>query len=301
MTSAGSNGSPPGPESPTVFHVAHCKAGSQWLHRILLEAVPESIVPPEIDNAQVLGRPVQPGRVCPTSDVTHEELLSVAPPNSHWFVVIRDLRDTLVSAHYSLKFSHPVIDPEVADVRDGLGQLTSERGLLAVMDPWPDMCARIQDSWLQAREPMIRYEHLLENDLAILEPVLLDRCALPVAPEASRGDPLPSFDRSGRLPRRLARISLTASLRGMGGCRQFWRLRRSSRVSVTRACEGCERACAPVAFDGSRRQAGPTRVGVRSGWSGMCACLGWVRAAPTAPPLRGGAARRTPRSRAPAA
>jgi lipopolysaccharide transport system ATP-binding protein len=156
------------------------------LHRILLEAVPESIVPPEIDNAQVLGRPVQPGRVYPTSYVTHEELLSVAPPNSRWFVVIRDLRDTLVSAYYSLKFSHPVIDPEVADWRDGLGQLTSERGLLAVMDLWLDLCARIQDSWLRAREPMIRYEDLLEDDLAILEPVLLDRCALPVAPERLR-------------------------------------------------------------------------------------------------------------------
>jgi lipopolysaccharide transport system ATP-binding protein len=48
------------------------------------------------------------------------------------------------------------------------------------MDNWLPGCAAVQTSWLDADEPVVRYEDLLENDLSILEPLLLDHCGLPI-------------------------------------------------------------------------------------------------------------------------
>ena len=45
---------------------------------------------------------------------------------------------------------------------------------------------RIQQSWLEAGERLIRYEDLLKHDVEILEPVLLGECGLPVPAERFR-------------------------------------------------------------------------------------------------------------------
>jgi hypothetical protein len=58
---------------PTVVHVTHWKAGSQWIYKILLGCVPDRIVPPQLEMAQVLDEAILPGGVYPTVYVTHEE------------------------------------------------------------------------------------------------------------------------------------------------------------------------------------------------------------------------------------
>lgn len=94
---------------PTLFHVTHWKAGSQWIHKILLTLVPDRIVGPQDAEVQFLQWPIRPGKVYPTVYISKHQFDTVRL-TAPWlrFVVIRDLRDTLISAYFSLKFSHPV-------------------------------------------------------------------------------------------------------------------------------------------------------------------------------------------------
>src|SRR5262249_7213471 len=96
----------------TLIHVTHQKAGSQWIHRILRACFSERIVDPSLGDRQFKNRPIVPGAIYPTVYVTRDEFEAVhLPPGARHFTVIRDLRDTLISAYFSLKLSHPVVDP----------------------------------------------------------------------------------------------------------------------------------------------------------------------------------------------
>ena len=167
---------------PTIFHVTHWKAGSQWIYRILQECVPHLIVAPEVGEHQFLRWPIRPGMVYPTVYVTRQQFESVRlPQNWKRFIIIRDLRDTLVSAYFSMKFSHPISEPMLALWRSKLHSMDLEEGLIYLMDEWLPGCAHIQVSWLEAGDRLIRYEDLLDHDLEILEPLLLDEFRLPVS------------------------------------------------------------------------------------------------------------------------
>ena len=81
------------------------------------------------------------------------------------FVVLRDPRDTLVSAYFSFRDTHqssPIIDP----LRQDLRGLDVEDGLIYLMDAFLPRVIAIHESW--SDEPTIRYEDLLTDDLAIL-------------------------------------------------------------------------------------------------------------------------------------
>jgi Sulfotransferase domain len=172
---------------PTVVHVTHWKAGSQWIHRILQVLVGQRIVPPIPTQDQFLREPIQAGKIYPTVYVTKQEFDGVAVPSDHRrFVVIRDLRDTLVSLYYSVKFSHPMMGDELPILRPLIQSMSVEDGLLHLMGDTLLLSSRIQESWVAAGEPLIRYEDLLERDLGVLERVLLDQCGLPVDRERFR-------------------------------------------------------------------------------------------------------------------
>ena len=57
---------------PTVFHVTHWKAGSQWIHTILRQVAGKRIVDPQVGNAQFVSRRIRPGYVYPTVYATKE-------------------------------------------------------------------------------------------------------------------------------------------------------------------------------------------------------------------------------------
>lgn len=172
---------------PTIVHVTHWKAGSQWIYKILRECAPERIVEPQLGDTQFLLGAVQPGKVYPTAYVTKQQFDSVRlPRNWRRFVIIRDLRDTLVSAYFSLKLSHPIVDPRQARLRWVLQSSSPDDGMIYLMEEWLATPARMQVSWVEVGEPLIRYEDLLGHDLEILERVLLDECQLPVARERLR-------------------------------------------------------------------------------------------------------------------
>jgi hypothetical protein len=174
-------------EQPTIFHVTHWKAGSQWIKKILKDCVPDQLVEPEVREVQFKIKPIQAGMVYPTVYVTRQQFDSVRlPPNWRRFVVIRDLRDTLISGYFSLKVSHPLIAPRLEYWRSMLQQMDVSEGLIYLMDEWLPPSADIQLSWVEAGERLIRYEDLLEHDLEVLEPVLIDECALPVTRDQLR-------------------------------------------------------------------------------------------------------------------
>ena len=173
--------------SPTVFHITHPKAGSQWIHNILRECFSDRIVDPQLGDAQVRHYVIHPGGVYPTVYLPKNEFDVLAlPEGSRWFVVIRDLRDTLVSAYFSFKFSHPLLGPEFVVLRQKLHELDKEAAFLYLMDHELPRYAQIQLSWLEAGEPLVKYEDLLVNDVELLTEILIGRCGLPISQERLR-------------------------------------------------------------------------------------------------------------------
>jgi hypothetical protein len=170
-------------QQPTVFHVTHWKAGSQWLHKILREVAADRIIAPQIYESQFLDSPLTAGAIYPTVYVSREQFNSVALPENHRkFVIVRDLRDTLVSAYFSIRYSHPLIAETLADWRRRLDSSSIEDGLLILMDEWLPASAQIQESWVRSGEKFIRYEDLLKNDTDILEEVLIHQCEIQIDP-----------------------------------------------------------------------------------------------------------------------
>jgi len=96
-------------DTPTVFHFTHHKSGSQWIHIFLKSLASNRLVDPANDNAQVLRTPIAPGMIYPTVYVTSYDFAAIPniPEPNVKFVTIRDLRDTLISLYFSLRYSHP--------------------------------------------------------------------------------------------------------------------------------------------------------------------------------------------------
>lgn len=174
-------------EKSTVFHITHWKAGSQWLKKILSELEPKRIIPAQVDEVQFYDEPLIRGGVYTPLYLTKQQFHSVALPESYRkFIVVRDLRDTLVSGYFSLRYSHILDDIRLVRWRRFLSALTIEDGLLMVMDEWLPLSANIQRSWLESGEKIIRYEDLLDDASGILEDVLIRHCGLEVSPSRLR-------------------------------------------------------------------------------------------------------------------
>jgi sulfotransferase family protein len=169
------------PQPPvTVLHVTHYKAGSQWVRRILEELAEPWVVVPRTDGSQFLELPVLPHRVYPTLYVTRQEVERThLPAGTERFIIIRDLRDTLISAYFSLKVSHNPITQQMSSYRAMLGSMRQEDGLIRMIRQILKPIAAIQRSWLGGADEVLKYEDLLVRDEEILSRVLLDQCQLP--------------------------------------------------------------------------------------------------------------------------
>jgi hypothetical protein len=172
---------------PTILHVTHWKAGSQWLHKILTQCGGDRVVEPLVSQEQVFHWPVKRGGIYPTVYASRQQLDRIAlPDGARRFVVIRDLRDTLVSAYVSFKNSHPVLDAYFSNLREALSTLDEDEGFLYLMDNWLFACAVIQLSWIEAGEPVLKYEDMLTRDVELMESALIDRCGMDVSRERLR-------------------------------------------------------------------------------------------------------------------
>ena len=170
---------------PAIVHITHWKAGSQWLHKILNWCAPGRVVAPSADADRYLPRHLERGMIYATAYVTKDEFNDSQPADdTRYFVMLRDLRDTLVSLYFSARDSHQLSNPSELDFREALRSVPQEDGLLLLANhPTFKKSISIHRSWLATGIPILKYEDLLEDDEAILEEVLLSHCRLGVSRE----------------------------------------------------------------------------------------------------------------------
>lgn len=147
---------------PTVFHVTHWKAGSQWVRSILKLAVPDRFIEPApYPDRPLDGPPVKGGVYTPVYS-SYSQFRNAVPtdPSHRAFVVIRDPRDTLVSWYFSLMYSHKAGHPTVLESRQELRGLSKPEGLALMIDKQIRGVIDIQREWLDAGVPVFRYEDL---------------------------------------------------------------------------------------------------------------------------------------------
>lgn len=161
-----------------------------------MSTVPDLVIPAPGELAKdpamnpswdFLSRPLVPGGVYPALYLPKDRFDEVeGVDSSRRFVVIRDLRDTLVSGYFSIRYSHPTDMQHVAELRHELEARSVEEGLIFLFDGFLDLCAAVQGTWMESGDPMLRYEDLLAADIGLLELVLLEHCGLPVTREELR-------------------------------------------------------------------------------------------------------------------
>ena len=171
------------PELPILLHITHAKAGSTWVDAIL---------------RTLFGKQVRPrGYQMPDFSAGKERVFSVFMARDEFtarpelaaakrFVVVRDLRDTMVSLYFSIRETHKP-DPagkiealrselKARDVGEGLEHLLEGTGMAAM--------ARIQRSWFGSGELVLRYEDLLANDVELFVTLFCKQLVLPVSGRA---------------------------------------------------------------------------------------------------------------------
>jgi len=171
---------------PTIFHITHWKAGSQWVYAFLRESAPRRVVAAKSMVGHFYKRPLFPGRIYPTVYSNRSDFDDVFSPGLNpsrilnWyfynvrkhpikkFLVIRDLRDTLISLYFSLKVSHKVLYERMADTRRMLEEEENETAFINLIHKNLKRSARIQNSWLSAWQTgevlLVKYEDLVVDE-----------------------------------------------------------------------------------------------------------------------------------------
>ena len=195
---------------PTVFHITHVKSGSQWVYQILNECAPARIVKPRVQVAQFYEDAILPGMIYPTVYAPRDRFESTLWPSAkpeaeshaaqNWqnfveqklpvktFVVIRDLRDTMISLYFSLKVSHAIISEKVAEGHRRLNEMDLEEGFLYLSGKSGgremEYQAKIQLSWLPICRSgdalLVRYEDLIRDEFGQFEKIAT-HCELDVS------------------------------------------------------------------------------------------------------------------------
>lgn len=173
---------------PTIFHITHWKAGSQWVYQVLDTIAPDRIVIPQAEVAQFLTQPIIQGMIYPTLYVTHEEFEAQNIPDpSLTFFIMRDLRDTLVSWYFSYKRSHVDMQLDAfAQIRKQLNERTLEDGLRLGIHSFLREVARIHTSWCRSDTPIFRYEDILHDPFGQFKSIL-HHCQIEVADSTLQG------------------------------------------------------------------------------------------------------------------
>jgi lipopolysaccharide transport system ATP-binding protein len=188
----------------TIFHFTHYKAGSQWISEILFQATLRAKNFHRLHPIELLKQEIQPNSVYSPAYLTKQEfqvwtgentfddvkneitpferskILDRIPPGVsnfnkkllsqpekiklHKFFVIRDLRDSTISAYFSVKYSHVETD-QITKKRRILEGLSKEDGIFYMIEEYIDLFARIQRSWIDYPDISIfRYEDFIDNE-----------------------------------------------------------------------------------------------------------------------------------------
>lgn len=156
------------------MHITHGKAGSTWVEQILRKLYGKQVAPRGYTQPEQFSFATR--RVYAAVFMTHQEFCRHPELRGiHRFVVVRDLRDTLVSNYFSLRDTHE-LDPGgiIAARRERLRSLSPEDGLIYLIDEAMMEHAGIQSSWAETDAPLFRYEELISNDLQIFRGLLIE-------------------------------------------------------------------------------------------------------------------------------
>ena len=156
------------PDVPTLIHVTHAKAGSTWIAHLLARLFGSRCAPRgtnALNGCKVADYVFQSGRVYSAMFLTRDEVTAHAELEGvSRFVVIRDLRDTLISLYFSLKVSHASGHRLVDSTREMLQDLSEEEGLLHLIENNLSRIAALQTSWLGHDDLVLSYESPAEGE-----------------------------------------------------------------------------------------------------------------------------------------
>lgn len=194
----------------TILHITHHKAGSQWVAEVLKHCVaPQRIVLPLPSVAHFSSATLRPGGVYLAvyrSRPQVEEITSSFSHPMHKVVVIRDLRDTLISLYFSMRYSH-VETGAIKQARTQLSFMDEEEGLRYLLRDNTSKAprelsgnkaaefkavqamsriARLQKSWMGGNDRLlIRYEDLVTDEYNMFQR-MMDYCEVDVNKEYLR-------------------------------------------------------------------------------------------------------------------
>jgi len=178
-------------EVPTLVHVTHAKAGSTWIDAVLREIFHDHVARRGRHVARDTGGDLashyfEPGRIYPAMFMTREQFMDHPELRDvKRFIIIRDLRDTLISLYFSLKNSQPLkSQSKTIELRQKLLAINREDGLLYLLEVQLPGAAAVQSSWLNHDEVVLRYEDLLDNATELLGETLIERLEMPVSESA---------------------------------------------------------------------------------------------------------------------
>ena len=158
-----------------MIFVTHAKAGSTWVDRILRGIYGKQVAPRLFDIPDTFSfakhRIYSAIFMNRGEFLQHPELFGI-----HRFVVIRDLRDTLISYYFSTRDTHEEdAKGRIAARRKILLEHSQEDGLLYLIDEVFQRHAGIQESWVGTETPLFKYEELLQRDAETFVDLLLHR------------------------------------------------------------------------------------------------------------------------------
>jgi lipopolysaccharide transport system ATP-binding protein len=152
--------------APAVLHITHHETNSQCVAQILRQCVARSrFVSGREHSESVIRANLRPGAVFPAVCLQRDQV-ETATADFHGpirrLVVIRDLRDTLVSRYYSLRDGHE--GARNTSARETLIQLSVDEGMLWLLHGQLQDSARMQNSWIHAEDRLlVRYEDLVAD------------------------------------------------------------------------------------------------------------------------------------------
>lgn len=149
-----------------VFHITHWKAGSMWVNGVLKFLARDRFVVVKNEWPYIEKETLRPGGVYSPIYLGKQKFLEQVGDLPHRrIIVIRDLRDTLVSWYFSLRYSHPT-NGFVSDQRASLEAMSTEEALISLMEGRLDHMKGVQSSWLGDSGLLVRYEDLIADEFA---------------------------------------------------------------------------------------------------------------------------------------
>ena len=152
---------------PAVYHITAWKAGSTWVQGVLSDLAPDRVLipPPAVSNGNDFVE-VEPGRIY-TPLYMHRPRFNESPfvdaPHRK-FVIIRDLRDTLISHYFSLVKTHTE-NPAIRDHRAELLDKPQEDGLVYLLTHRDFQgLTMVASTWAKTPDALIiTFESLIED------------------------------------------------------------------------------------------------------------------------------------------